>query len=513
MSAYVLNEIRKGFYLDSVALMRLSREVASAAGVVEAALMMGTPSNQAILRNAGLLDGEVIAQGNDLILAIKAESEAAARAALAEAQKALDRPKTSSSGEAAWRPRSIAAAVKAAPAASLALISVPGEFAAAEARKALNRGLHVLMFSDNVSIADELSLKQQAREAGLLMMGPDCGTAVIGGAPLAFANRLKRGRIGIIGASGTGTQEVSCLLSEAGEGISHAIGVGGRDLKKEIGGITTLMAIDALDADPETDRVVLISKPPHPDVARAVLGRIGNSSKPYTVCFIGAASADLPPNARFAGTLREAAEKTLGNGRSIGGKFDAAAVAARLPQRRKAAQRIEGLFAGGTLCAEAQVILAAGGRKVASNAAIPGVPHFGDPEAQGRDRIVDLGADEYTQGRPHPMIDPSVRDDALRAALVDPAVAVILLDLVVGYGAHDNPAAHLAAVVAGRADDAPVLVASVTGTELDRQVRSAQIRLLEDAGIVVAPSNAQACDLALALSVNDVRMPRYANTQ
>jgi FdrA protein len=512
MSAYVLNEIRKGFYLDSVALMRLSREIASATGVVEAALMMGTPSNQAIMRNAGLLDGDVSAQGNDLILAIKAESEAAARAALADAQKALDKPKTASSGEAAWRPRSIAAAVKAAPDANLALISVPGEFAAAEARKALNRGLHVLMFSDNVAISDELSLKQQARDAGLLMMGPDCGTAIIGGAPLAFANRVKRGRIGIIGASGTGTQEVSCLVSEAGEGISHAIGVGGRDLKQEIGGITTLMAIDAFDADPETECVVLISKPPHPDVAKSVLARIAKSPKAYTICFIGAAPVELPPNARLAATLKEAAEKTLGSGRRIGGQFDAMAIAPRLARRRKAAGRVEGLFAGGTLCAEAQVILAAGGRKVASNAAVPGVAYLDATEAVGCDRIVDLGADEYTLGRPHPMIDPSVRDDALRAALADPGIAVILLDLVIGYGAHANPAAHLAGIVAGRADDAPVLVASVTGTELDRQVRSAQVRLLEEAGVVVAPSNAQACELALALSANDTRVPRYANT-
>ena len=511
MSEYVLNEIRSGFYLDSVALMRLSREIASAPGVIEAALMMGTPSNQAIMRNAGLLAGAVTALGNDLILAIKAESEDAARAALAETLKALDKPKTTASGAAAaWRPRSIAAAVKAGPDMNLALISVPGEFAASEARKALSRGLHVLMFSDNVSISDELSLKQQAREAGLLMMGPDCGTAIIGGAPLAFANRVKRGKIGIIGASGTGTQEVSCLVSEAGEGISHAIGVGGRDLKQEIGGITTLMAIDALDADPETERVVLISKPPHPDVAKAVLVRICRSPKAYTVCFIGAASVDLPPNARFAATLKEAAEKALGSNRRIGGQFDAAAVASRL-RRRKAGGRIEGLFAGGTLCAEAQVILAAGGRKVASNAAVPGVPYLDAAEAAGRDRIVDLGADEYTLGRPHPMIDPSVRDHALRAALADPEVAVILLDLVIGYGAHAGPAAHLAGVVAGRADDAPVLVASVTGTELDRQVRSAQVRLLEEAGIVVAPSNAQACELALALSANDIRVARHAN--
>lgn len=510
MSTFVLNEIRKGFYLDSVALMRLSREISAAPGILEAALMMGTPSNTAIMRNAGLLEGDVNAQGNDLILAVKAESEQAARAALADALKALDKPKSQSAEGAAWRPRSIGAAVKATPDANLALISVPGEFAAAEARKALNRGLHVLMFSDNVSIADELSLKQHARELGLLMMGPDCGTAVIGGAPLAFANKLKRGKIGIIGASGTGTQEVSCLISEAGEGISHAIGVGGRDLKKEIGGITTLMAMDALDADPGTDHVVLISKPPHPDVARAVIARIAKSPKSYTVCFIGADSADLPPNAKFARTLKDAAELALG-GKTIGSNFSVTKLATRLPKRR-GERRIEGLFAGGTLCAEAQVILGTGGRKVASNAAIPNVPYLDSPESVGRDRIIDLGADEYTQGRPHPMIDPSVRDDALRAALVDPEVAVILVDLVIGYGAHADPAGHLAEIVADRADSAPVIVASVTGTESDRQVRSAQVRRLEEAGILVAPSNAQACELALAFTANDIRVNRYAHT-
>lgn len=226
---FVLNEIRKGFYLDSVALMRLSREIASAPGILEAALMMGTPSNTAIMRNAGLLGDNIAAQGNDLILAVKAETEEAARAALSDALSALDKPKTAELGRGPPGVRAASAqrSRRHTPGADLALISVPGEFAAAEARKALNRGLHVLMFSDNVSIADELSLKQHARELGLLMMGPDCGTAIIGGAPLAFANKLKRGKIGIIGASGTGTQEVSCLVSEAGEGISHAIGVGG----------------------------------------------------------------------------------------------------------------------------------------------------------------------------------------------------------------------------------------------------------------------------------------------
>lgn len=499
MSTFLLNDVRKGFYLDSVALMRLSREIAAAPGVIEAALMMGTPANTEIMRNAGLLGPEFAhVKGSDLVLAVRAENEAVAKAALAAASLALDKPKPRAGGADAWRPRSIAAAIKGGDGFNIALISVPGDFAAAEARKALRRGLNVMMFSDNVSIEDERSLKEEARERGLLMMGPDCGTASINGTPLAFANKLNRGGVGIIGASGTGTQEVMCLISEAGGGVSHAIGVGGRDLKKEIGGITTLMAIDALDADPATERVVLVSKPPHPEVAKTIIARIGESPKPYVVCFIGMDSADLPSNARFAGTLKAAAEAALGD-REIGKGFDAAAEAARLPAR-KGATRIEGLYAGGTLSAEAQIILAAGGRKLASNAPVPGVAEIGTPEASGRERVIDLGADEYTRGRPHPMIDPSVRDEALRAALGDPSIAVILVDLVIGYGAHTDPAGALVEVVRDRGAAAPLIVGSVCGTELDPQVRSRQVRCLEDAGILVAPSNADACELALAIA-------------
>ncbi len=265
MSDIVVTEIRKGTYLDSVALMRLSREIAGMDGVVEAALMMGSPSNLAIMRDAGLLDAATEARPNDLVIALKADNQAAADAARAAAVAGLDKPKGGGGqGSELWRPRSTAAAIDALPGANLALISVPGDFAAAEARKALRRGLNVLMFSDNVSVADEVSLKQEARDLGLLMMGPDCGTAIINGAPLAFANRVRRGGVGIVGASGTGTQEVSCLVSEAGSGISHAIGTGGRDLKAEVGGITALMAMDLLEADPQTESIVLISKPPHP---------------------------------------------------------------------------------------------------------------------------------------------------------------------------------------------------------------------------------------------------------
>ena len=484
MSEIVLNEVRKGFYLDSVALMRLSREIGAMDGVVDAALMMASPSNLAILRDAGLIEGEPPARSNDLMLALRARDRDAGEAALAAARAGLDRPKSSAGTGSAWRPRSIAAAVRETPEANLTLISVPGNFAAAEARKALRRGLNVLMFSDNVPLEDELSLKREAHELGLLMMGPDCGTAILGGVPLAFANRVSRGSIGIIGASGTGIQEVSSLLSEAGAGISHAIGVGGRDLKQEIGAITTLMAIDALDADASTEAVVVISKPPSPEIAARVLERVGLSAKPYTICFIGAEQLKLPSNARQAATLLEAAELALG--RRIGAETTA-------PIKTRTG-RVEGLYSGGTLAAEAQVILKAAGRHVASNAPVPGVASLG---TSGCDQVIDLGADEYTQGRPHPMIDPSVRDDALRRALSDSGIAVILIDLVIGYGAHANPAAHLVAALGERQNDAPIVIGSVTGTRFDPQDRLRQVAQLKEAGVIVTASNAHACRLAL----------------
>ncbi len=282
MSA-IVNQVRRGFFLDSVALMRISRAVAALDGVEEAALMMGTPANREIMADANLLATEgVAARGDDLILAIRALDEAAATAALANASDLLATPKGAEGEGPGWRPRTLRTAVSALPGANLALISVPGDFAAAEARKAIRRGLHAMIFSDNVRVADERALKEEARERGLLVMGPDCGTARIGGVPLAFANVVPRGDIAIIGASGSGIQEVSCLIARHGGGVSQAIGVGGRDLTEEIGGITTLMAMDALGADAVTRHIVVISKPPSPSVVARIVEAIAASAKSYT---------------------------------------------------------------------------------------------------------------------------------------------------------------------------------------------------------------------------------------
>lgn len=491
MTGTLINQVRRGFYLDSVALMRLSRALADRDGIEEAALMIGTPANKRLMADAGLLDaaGEG-AENNDLIIGIRAKNTEAAEAVLMEATRWLDRPAVTGGDGGDWQPRSLRAAVKAFPDANLALISVPGDFAAAEARKALRHGLHVMIFSDNIILDDEVNLKREARERGLLVMGPDCGTAIINGVPLAFANRVRRGDIGLIGASGTGMQEVSCLIDRGGGGISQAIGVGGRDLGEEVGGISTLMALDVLDRDPDTRHLVLVSKPPAPSLVPRIAERIGASDKTFTVCFIGAGEVELPANARGASTLKAAAELALG-GVPVAPGFDPAATAPPIPPGRR---RVCGLYSGGTLCAEAQVVFGNAGEGVWSNAPIATAPGF--VADQSAHRMIDLGADEYTRGKPHPMIDPSVRDEAVLQALADPQTGVILLDVVIGHGAHDDPAGHLIDILDGHGG--PVVVASVTGTDRDPQDRSSQVAKLTGAGVRVAPSNADAAAVALA---------------
>ena len=487
MSA-IRNAVRRSTYLDSIVLMRISRQVAALPGVEEAGLVIGTPANKEILREARILGREGDkAEPGDLILALRAKDGVAAEAALAEAKRLLDQPAVSGTSSSQYACRSIRGAIQHMPDANLALISVPGHFAAAEARKALALALHVMIFSDNVPIDDEVALKREARALRRFVMGPDCGTAIIGGMPLGFANVVPLGAIGIIGASGTGIQEVSCLIARAGGGISHAIGTGGRDLTAEVGATTTLMVIDALDADATTKHVVLISKPPAASVTKLVLERVARSPKSFTICFLGAADLAMPANARCALTLKAAAE--LAMGAAITSEPAQPPVLGSLPGRL-----VRGLFAGGTLCAEAQIVFTQAGLPVASNVPAPGASPVTD--ARGCHLMIDLGADEFTRGRPHPMIEPAVRDRSLAEALADADVGVILLDIVLGYGAHADPAGHLASVLVGR-DRRPLILACVTGTDRDPQSRTAQVRKLTEAGVMVAQSNADAATLAL----------------
>jgi len=472
----IFNRVRRGFYADSVALMRISRGVAALPGVEEASMMIGTPANRDLLAGSGLLaaEGEK-AQADDLVIAVRAKDLASAEAALAEAERSLAGGPANSGRTGFPSARSLVSAVALLPDANLALISVPGEFAAAEARRALDRGLHVLMFSDNVTLADEVALKRIAVEKGLLLMGPDCGTALIGGAPIAFANVVPRGDVGLISASGTGLQEVTCLLARAGRGISHGIGVGGRDLSEEVGGLMTFAALEALEADSATNHIVIISKPPARSIADKIAARAAGSRKPVTLCLLGEGGM----------TLTSAAEKVLGH------PLERSPVT--VPKAREGWLR--GLFCGGTLCNEAQLVLIALGLQVQSNVPVPGAAETSRIDAAAH-TLIDLGDDEYTRARPHPMIDPELRNELLAKALADPAVAVVLVDMVIGFGAHADPAGLVARAVEAAPAARPVVIASITGTDRDPQGYSRQAARLAAAGVLVAGSNAQAAALA-----------------
>jgi FdrA protein len=451
----VFNRVERARYLDSVALMRLSRSLSALPGVEAAALMIGTPANKALLREAGLLATEGEEAGpNDLVIAVRASEELARQGAVASALQFLEKKDDSSP-----RTETLAGALELLPEANLALISVPGEFAAHEARKALDAGLSALVFSSGVPLEEERALKRMANEKGLLLMGPDCGTALLAGVPLAFANAVPRGDIGIVSASGTGLQEVSCLVSRLGAGVSHGIGVGGRDLDERVGALGTLAAIDALERDTGTKVIVLLSKPPAPRAAEAVLERLARCAKRSVVCFLGLEKPGL------ARTLHEAAEMATGK------KIECAE-----KEIRHVLGRVEALYCGGTLCSEAELIFRRRG-------------------LHGH-RVVDLGDDRYTRARPHPMIDPELRNEHVARALADPEVGVLLVDIVLGYGAHPDPAG----VLLKENLSSKAVVASVVGTDRDPQVRSHQVERLNAAGVLVAPSNALAAEWAASLS-------------
>lgn len=491
----LFNEVRKGFYLDSVALMRLSAELSALSGIEEAVLMIGTPSNLQIMRDADILEAAGEEAGpNDLVIAMRADRKASINRALAHAEKAM-KGNSAAGKTTEHRARTLRGSHASQPNANLALISTPGEYASVEAQTALDLGMNVMIFSDNVPLERELELKQSARDKGLLVMGPDCGTAYINGVPLAFANAVNQGSIGVIAASGTGLQEFSVLLHRAGGGIRHGIGVGGRDLSDSIGGLSTLSAIDLLADDDEVEQIVLISKPPGEATAKAVFNKLGTCDKPVIACVFGLDASEVPEGIGYAKSLKEAALLASHNPEhesiqpaNATASDTLSAIAAGvtlLPQQ----QSLIGLYTGGTLCTEALIILARAGLKCSSNTTKDGL------DESATHKLIDLGADEYTIGRPHPMIEPAVRTPLLEEAINNSSTAVILLDLVLGYGAHDNPAAEVIAILAAAEGTKPVVVASVCGTDKDPQNYYSQRAALEGAGVIVCNSNSDAAEL------------------
>ena len=500
-----IQRLLPNLYRDSVSLMELSASLGKLPGVEQASAVMATPGNLDFLRAAGLLDGQVAARPNDLLVAVRGKSNAALEAALAAALSALDKqPAPLPAGGVAQMPlRSLQMALAQHAGANLALISVPGDYAAAEATKALRLGLNVMLFSDNVALEDEIALKRYAKERNLLVMGPDCGTAIIDGVPLGFANAVRRGAVGIVGASGTGTQQVTCLVHRLGAGVSHAIGTGGRDLHKDVGGISMLQGLERLARDADTKVIVLVSKPPAPGVAREVVQAARRAGKPVVLNFIGAPPEAVGDNLFVARTLEDAANAAvaLSKGKKPSQK---ASAPVRVPSLKlKADQRyIRGLFSGGTFCYEASSLIG----DAWSNAPVDKARHLEDVWKSQGNTLIDLGDDEFTRGRPHPMIDQRLRNERMLAEAADPQVAVILLDVVLGYGAHADPAAEIAPAIrtaqaaARKKGRAIAFVASVCGTDEDPQGLEKQEAALRDAGVLLETSNARAARLAAAIA-------------
>lgn len=497
--------VKRNFYKDSVALMRIAQKVGALEGVARVSLLMGTPANKDILDQAGLLARALAdAAPADLMILVEGDEPA-----LAPALQAIDGElaggDVAPTGERTEiAPRSLEMGIARLERPTLAQVSVPGPYAGAEAVKALKRGLHVFLFSDNVPLAAEQAAKRLAARKGLLVMGPDCGTAIIGGVPLGFANAVRRGAIGLVGASGTGMQEVSVRVHALGEGVSHAIGTGSRDVSEEIGGATLLAALDLLARDADTRVIVIVSKPPAPAVADRALSVARVCGKPVVVLFLGAKLGG-GGNVRPVATLEDAAAAAVAALR--GEKPAAPAEPPAVDVAFASSQRfLRGLYSGGTYCTEAQYVWKDAGIATWSNAPIDrklALPH----RAPSREHTaIDLGADEFTVGRPHPMIDFGARAERLLAEARDPSVAAVVLDVVLGYGANADPAGELAPAVrearaiASRDGRNLVVIGFVCGTDGDPQGLPTQIARLREAGMTLAPTSTAAARVAARLA-------------
>ncbi|HAU5677790.1 acyl-CoA synthetase FdrA [Citrobacter europaeus] len=487
--------IKKGCFQDSVSLMIISRKLSESENVDDVSVMMGTPANKSLLETTGFWHDDFNqATPNDICVAIRTETadESITQAILQQLDESLQQLAQATGGsQTLLQVRRWESACQKLPEANMTLISVAGEYAAELANQALDRNLNVMMFSDNVTLEDEINLKRRAQDKGLLVMGPDCGTAMIAGTPLAFANVMPEGNIGVIGASGTGIQELCSQIALAGEGITHAIGLGGRDLSAEVGGISALTALDMLGADDKSQVLAFVSKPPAEAVRQHIVTAMKATGKPVVALFLGyTCTAPRDENVWFASTLDDAARL--------------ACLLARVTARRSALTAsgdglIRGLYTGGTLAAEAAGLLAAH-----LNVAADAQHHHGMMLDAAGHQIIDLGDDFYTVGRPHPMIDPALRNQLITDLGSQPQVRVLLVDVVIGYGATADPAASLVqawqkACVARGIDQPLFAIATVTGTEGDPQCRSLQIATLEDAGIAVVSSLPEATLLAAEL--------------
>jgi FdrA protein len=513
----IYTTVKKNTYQDSMKLMQLQAYLNRIPGVISCGVAMATPINKSQFREAGLLTQQVQeGSPNDLCIVVKAESKAAISVARVEIDRYFS-PKERTDGypaEVDMLPKSLFSALKQVPNANLTVISVPGEYAALEATKALNNGLHVFLFSDNVPIEDELELKALAKQKGLLMMGPDCGTAIISGIPLGFSNAVKPGRIGIVGASGSGMQEVCCLIHRMGEGISQAVGTGGRDLYNEVGGKTFITAMESLLDDEETDVIILMSKHCDEKVASRMVEKARESKKPIVAYFPGSDSLikNTAENIYRAMNLEHIASSSVklvrGNTppkpmtKEIVSREMRGVITSESSNFSPEQKYVRAFFTGGTFADEANLIFPSFFDRVYSHPSFGQTLSLDNPLKSKEHCIVDLGDDFFTKGKLHPMIDPRLRVERIAEEIEDKQIKVFLLDVVLGYGAHTDPGGELTGIISDAKrtfedqDGYLSFIVSLCGTEEDPQNYNEQKRKLEKSGAVVADSSTRAAILA-----------------
>lgn len=505
--------VKKSTYRDSISLMKISNSISKLPGITQAAVVMATELNRRVLSEAGFVDAAIgHASSSDMIVAIEAKETASLDAAFMETETLLSTGEKPTGEKAP--PTSLEEALELVPDANLAVISVPGQFAKREAMQALSKGLNVFLFSSNISREEEVELKKIAREKRLLLMGPDCGTSIINHKVLGFGNTIREGTIGLVSASGTGLQEVTTLIHKAGLGISQAIGTGGGDLSEQVGGITMIQGLELLEADEQTKVIVLISKPPGPGTMEKVLEVARRSRKPVVVNFLGGSvSPRLLGKLNPANTLDDAAKLAC----ELAG-MKPTVVASVIPKETisialaeheklaKSQQYIRGLFSGGTLCYESEIVLQPLLGEVFSNAPIKPENKVAGDAPSKKHSCIDMGAEEFVEGRAHPMIDFTLRNMRILQEAKDPETAVILIDVELGYGSNADPAGQLVPVIqkakalAKEAGRHLPIVASVVGTEADFQGLARQEKALSEAGVLIMPTNAQATKVSALIA-------------
>jgi hypothetical protein len=274
-----------------------------------------------------------------------------------------------------------------------------------------------------------------------------------------------------------------------------------------------LKGLKDLSADPDTKVIVLISKPPAQAIADEILAQARAAGKPVVVIFLGADPETLTAGNVFgARTLEDAARAAvaLAQGRRPPAPDEAAALPSGLPALASGQKYVRGLFSGGTFCFQATMLLQEN-MPVHSNTKVGNSLPLADMWKSEGHTVVDLGDDVFTRGRPHPMIDYRLRTERIVHEAQDGEMAVLLLDVVLGYGSNADPAAELAPALNAarkRAEHAgrPFLcVGHICGTSGDPQGLERQAASLRAAGMLLTDSNAQAVRLARRIAQQTAR--------